>query len=70
MATAFGTPSVVLFGPTAPERWGPPAWHPHVALWAGHEGDPHAATPDAGLLEISSAQVIAAVRMLGRRSLD
>ena len=70
MATAFGTPSVVLFGPTAPERWGPPAWHPHVALWAGHEGDPHAATPDAGLLEICSAQVIAAVRMLGRRSLD
>ena len=24
LATAFGTPSVVLFGPTPPARWGPP----------------------------------------------
>jgi ADP-heptose:LPS heptosyltransferase len=30
LATAYGTPSVLLFGPTAPARWGPPAdrpWH-------------------------------------------
>jgi ADP-heptose:LPS heptosyltransferase len=24
LATAYGTPSLVLFGPTPPERWGPP----------------------------------------------
>jgi len=36
LATAFGTPSVVLFGPTSPAQWGPPsdrAWH--RALWPG-----------------------------------
>lgn len=29
LATSVGTPSVVLFGPESPERWGPPAGHPH-----------------------------------------
>ena len=28
LATALRTPSVVLFGPTSPERWGPPADRP------------------------------------------
>ncbi len=36
LATALGTPSVVLFGPTSPARWGPPADRPqHRVLWAG-----------------------------------
>jgi len=53
LATAFGTPSVVLFGPTSPAHWGPPpARTHHVALWAGTSGDPHADTPDPGLLRI------------------
>ncbi len=65
LATALRTPSVVLFGPTSPEQWGaPPARPEHRALWAGRRGDPHAAEPDPGLLSISVADVLAAVRSL------
>jgi ADP-heptose:LPS heptosyltransferase len=70
LATALGTPLVVLFGPTSPATWGPPRWHPHVALWTGGSGDPHARHPDAGLLEISPRQVVAAMEGLGRRGLN
>ncbi|AVT35779.1 glycosyltransferase family 9 protein [Plantactinospora sp. BB1] len=36
LATGYGTPSVLLFGPVAPALWGPPADRPwHRALWAG-----------------------------------
>jgi ADP-heptose:LPS heptosyltransferase len=62
LATAFRTPSVVLFGPVSPAEWGPPpdrAWH-HV-LWAGHTGDPHADVPDDGLLEIGVDDVLRAL---------
>ena len=59
LATALGTPSVVLFGPTAPARWGPPRERPiHRVLWAGRSGDPHAAEPDPGLLAIAPQMVI------------
>ncbi|MBF6345311.1 glycosyltransferase family 9 protein [Nocardia cyriacigeorgica] len=61
LATAFTTPSVVVFGPNPPRWWGPPPRPEHRALWAGHIGDPHAATPDPGLLAISAADVIEAV---------
>lgn len=61
LATAFGTPSVVLFGPTPPACWGPPADRAHVALWRGRSGDPHADVPDAGLLEITVDDVLAAI---------
>jgi ADP-heptose:LPS heptosyltransferase len=61
LATAFGTPSIVLFGPTPPSEWGPPPSRTqHRVLWAGRRGDPHADTPDAGLLEIQVADVLAA----------
>jgi glycosyl transferase family 9 (putative heptosyltransferase) len=55
LATAFGTPSVVLFGPTPPAQWGPPAVarSRHRVLWTGRLGDPHAGGVDAGLLAIS-----------------
>ena len=33
VASAFGSPSVVLFGPVSPARWGPPARARHQALW-------------------------------------
>ena len=58
LASALGTPSVILFGPTSPERWGPPPSAIHRPLWAGGEGDPHADRPDLGLLEIEPGAVI------------
>ena len=65
LATACGTPSVVLFGPTSPREWGPPADRPrHRALWTGRTGDPHAAEVDPGLLEIGVADVLEALRDL------
>jgi ADP-heptose:LPS heptosyltransferase len=65
LATALGRPSVVLFGPTSPARWGPPPERTrHVVLWAGHESDPLAPDPAPGLLEIQAADVILAVHRL------
>jgi ADP-heptose:LPS heptosyltransferase len=69
VATALGTPSVVLFGPVPPSRWGPPPHRPqHIPLWAGIAGDPHGRRPDPGLLEIQPADVLAAIRRLPARS--
>jgi ADP-heptose:LPS heptosyltransferase len=71
LATAYRVPSVVLFGPTPPAEWGPPPDRPwHRVLWAGRRGDPHAGTPDAGLLEIAVEDVLAALNGdgLGSRS--
>lgn len=68
LATAFGTPSVVLFGPVPPSQWGPPPDRSqHVALWAGISGDPHAVRPDPGLLRITVADVCAALDRLPPR---
>lgn len=69
LATAFGTPSVLLFGPTPPRRWGPPAGAKHhVVLWVGRVGDPHADRPDPGLLEVRTERVLtAAVEVIGKR---
>jgi ADP-heptose:LPS heptosyltransferase len=64
LATALGTPSVVLFGPSSPAIWGPPPLARHRALWAGRTGDPHAARCDPGLRAISVARVIAEMRAL------
>jgi ADP-heptose:LPS heptosyltransferase len=62
LATAVGTPSVVLFGPTSPALWGPPADRPwHRALWAGTSGNPHGQLPDPGLLAIAVEQVLEAL---------
>lgn len=68
LATALGTPSVVLFGPTFPEEWGPPPSRPvHRVLWRERRGDPHAAEPDAGLLEIGVEEVAVALDELPER---
>jgi ADP-heptose:LPS heptosyltransferase len=65
LATAVGTPSVLLFGPTPPSRWGPPADRPwHRVLWAGSVGDPHADTPHPGLLRIGVADVVGTLAAL------
>jgi ADP-heptose:LPS heptosyltransferase len=68
LATAFRTPSVVVFGPISPALWGPPADRPeHVALWAGRPGDPHADRPAEGLLAIGVGDVLAALARLDGR---
>ncbi len=62
LATALGTPSLVLFGPVSPAEWGPPPErHWHRPLWAGSTGDPHAPEPDPGLLQITVSQVLRAL---------
>lgn len=66
LATALGTPSVVLFGPTDPAEWGPPRERRrHRVLWRGRRGDPHAAVVDPGLLAIEPAEVLAALARRG-----
>ena len=69
LATALGTPSVLLFGPSAPQRWGPlidPDRH-HV-LW--HEqpsdpaGDPHGDQLDVRLARVSAEEVVDAAHQL------
>jgi ADP-heptose:LPS heptosyltransferase len=67
LATAFETPSVVLFGPTSPKRWGPPPdGRQHRVLWAGMPGDPHASVVHPGLLFIEVVDVLDALADLER----
>ncbi|WP_336159554.1 glycosyltransferase family 9 protein [Amycolatopsis sp. VC5-11] len=71
LATAFGTPSVLLFGPTPPRCWGPPPDAPqHVVLWVGDVGDPHCTEPDAGLLLLSTDRVLAAAQSVLRQGVS
>jgi ADP-heptose:LPS heptosyltransferase len=60
LASAYQTPSVVLFGPTSPSRWGPPADGPFTVIWRGVTGDPHSRWVHPALLEIGSDEVLAA----------
>ena len=65
LATALGTPSVVLFGPISPARWGPPPDRcRHIVLWSGRAGDPHADRPDPGLLDLAVDDVLEALARL------
>jgi len=70
LASAYGTSSVLLFGPTPPSLWGPPGDGPHVVLWHGSGSrDPHAARPDPALLAIGPDEVVrAASRLLDRQT--
>lgn len=63
LATALCRPSVLLFGPTPPDRWGP-LRDPerHTVLWAGGSGDPHGRHTDPGLAAIDVPAVLAAAR--------
>jgi ADP-heptose:LPS heptosyltransferase len=62
LATAYGTPSVLLFGPTPPAEWGPRSG-PHTVLWKGDgRGDPHGADPDPALLALTVPDVLTAAR--------
>jgi ADP-heptose:LPS heptosyltransferase len=61
LATAYGTPSVLLFGPTPPARWGPPTDRKqHAVLWAGRRGEPFGEAVHEGLLELTVPDVTAA----------
>lgn len=64
LASAFATPSVVLFGPVPPGEWGPPPRPWHRTLWKGRRGDPHGDRPDPGLMAISVDEVRAALTTL------
>jgi len=67
LASAYRVPSVVLFGPAPPERWGPPHDGPHRVLTdlARRRGDLFADRPDPALLAVSAADVLAAAWELG-----
>ncbi len=64
LATAFRTPSVVLFGPMSPARWGPPADRPyHQPIWHGRDaepGDGPGEDPHPALLAITVTEVVEA----------
>lgn len=66
LASAFGTPSVILFGPASPEQWGPPPG-PHIALTEARlrVGDLFGDEPDPALLAVGVPDVLAALVRLG-----
>nr|KEP22978.1 hypothetical protein DA06_13910 [Georgenia sp. SUBG003] len=66
LATAFSTPSVLLFGPTPPALWGPAIDpHLHTVLWRGTgPGDPHADMVDPALAAIEVEEVVRAAEQL------
>lgn len=66
LASAYGTPSVVLFGPTPPRWWGPPPG-PHRVIWKGSTGDPHGRELDPGLDRVRVDEVLAAIDELPER---
>jgi ADP-heptose:LPS heptosyltransferase len=69
LASAFGTPSVTLFGPVAPAQWGPPADGPHLVLTDAtvRRGDPFADDPDPALLAVGVADVLRAAAAVRSR---
>lgn len=81
LATAYGTPSVVLFAGMSPARWGPPPdrprhrvlWHPHLAAATSVSGEPEAGAgapeerPHSALLAIEADHVLDAVGVVAPR---
>jgi ADP-heptose:LPS heptosyltransferase len=71
LATADGTPSVLLFGPSDPRHWGPRVdGHLHDVLWrpapGDPAGDPHGERLDPRLARVTVGDVLSAVdRLLG-----
>ncbi len=65
LAVAHATPTVTLFGPVPPSRWGPPPHPRHRALWhPGPDGDPHGHETDPALLRITPDAVLEALHAL------
>jgi ADP-heptose:LPS heptosyltransferase len=64
IAAAYAVPSVTLFGPVSPARWGPPSHPRHRVLYHGDDtGDPHGAEVDPALVQITVGEVVAAARI-------
>jgi len=65
LASAYARPSVVLFGPAAPEQWGPPPG-PHIVLTDARvrRGDAFASTPDPAILAVGVDDVLEAIDRL------
>jgi ADP-heptose:LPS heptosyltransferase len=69
LASAFRTPSVVLFGPVSPRLWGPPGDGPHAVIWHGSRGgNPWDEAVDPALLEITVDEVVEQAEGLTRRT--
>ena len=72
LATAYRTPSVVLFGPVPPRRWGPPADRPwHRAIWHGtraERGDHPGPDVHPALLRIGVDEVLAEAGRAGHHA--
>ncbi|MFC7616437.1 glycosyltransferase family 9 protein [Actinokineospora soli] len=69
LASAYRTPSVVLFGPVGPELWGPPADGPHLSLDHPElrRGAAFTDDPDPALLAITPDEVLAAAGLAAAR---
>ncbi len=67
LASAYGIPSVVIFGPAPPEEWGPPPG-PHIVLTdaSRRRGDIFADEADPALLAVGADDVLAALDRLER----
>jgi ADP-heptose:LPS heptosyltransferase len=65
LASAYATPSVVLFGPAPASEWGPPPG-PHIVLTDAslRRGETFAEEPDPALLAVSDVDVLAAIDRL------
>jgi ADP-heptose:LPS heptosyltransferase len=65
LASAYTRPSIVLFGPVGPQRWGPPPG-PHLVLTRDglRRGDPFSDTPDPALLGVTVEDVLSAAAEL------
>ncbi len=68
LASAYGVPSLVLFGPVSPQEWGPPRRARHRALWAGRSGDPHGVETDPGLRALGTELVMRELSSLPSRA--
>jgi ADP-heptose:LPS heptosyltransferase len=68
LGTAFGAPSVLLFGPTPPALWRPLVDQDrHTVLWHGvGAADPHGPDLDPALSKIDVDEVVAAAERLLR----
>jgi ADP-heptose:LPS heptosyltransferase len=66
LASAYRTPSVVIFGPAPVEEWGPPSNGPHLVLTRAElrVGDTFGSEPDPALLAVTADDVLAAAASL------